>query len=204
VAKKARQRTNTPAPAPPTPTAWESMKRHPRIVAFALVAIAVAVALVYALGRSPHTGSTNQVSVPPIAPKLVSASALKAFAEVEGQVIYWVGPVAGDKYELTRTKTNDVFVRYLPPRVKAGTHGGKYLFVATYPLQGAFGALKSGANGTPLKVAGTKGAVAAVVPGSPTNVRVAFPDIDYQIEVYDPHKGKARELARSGAVAQVP
>jgi hypothetical protein len=205
VAKKAKPRATVPVPTPPRePTAWESIKSHPRLATLVVVAVIAAVAVAVVLGRGSHPRArTTPISVPPIGPKLVNASALKAFARVEGQVIYWVGPVAGDRYELTRTTANDIFVRYLPRKVKVGSKG-KYFLVATYPSTTALTDLKSGAYGQPLKVAGAKGAVAAVVPGSPTNVRLAFPHVAYEVEVYDPHSPKhARTLATSGAVTQI-
>ena len=35
---------------------------------------------------------------------------------------------------------------------------------------------------------------------SPNNVYVAFPGSDYEIEVYDPHPGRALELATAGGI----
>jgi hypothetical protein len=197
----------TPAPAPPRqPTAWESIKSHPRVAALVIVAVVAGVAVALLLGQGGHSrpGTTRQVSVTPIGPTLVTASGLKTLAHDLGQVIYWVGPVAGDKYEVTRTSTNDVYLRYLPRGVKAGTHQGKYLLVATYPLAEALSSLVASDSGELLTVAGGKGGLAAVERGRPTNVRVAFPHIDYQIEVYAPHAPKkARKLATSGAITRV-
>ena len=161
--------------------------------------MAIAVVLGNGTGSSPAP-----TTVTPVGPVALSASRLKSYARTLNQVIYWVGPVIGDRYELTRTTANDVFVRYLPPGVEVGTHQGEYLVVATYPFTGALAALKAADTGQPLTVAGAKGAIASVDRAKPTSVRVAFPDVDYQIEVYDPSAKKARKLATSGALTPVP
>jgi hypothetical protein len=167
------------------------------------VTAAVAIALVVDKGGKSSPRTTTQGSVAPVGPTLVTASGLKTLSRDLGQVIYWVGPVAGDKYEVTRSATNAVYLRYLPAGVKAGTHEGKYLLVATYVLTDALDSLVADNNRELLTVAGGKGGLAAVERGSPTNVRAAFPGVDYQIEVYDPSPKKAREFATSAALRPV-
>ena len=46
-------------------------------------------------------------------------------------------------------------------------------------------------------------AVAFYASSRPTNVYVAFPDVDYQVEVYDPQALKARSRVASGRVVRV-
>ena len=87
--------------------------------------------------------------------------------------------------------------------MKAGQRQGKYLVIATYPHGGAFAAVKAIDNGHPLTVAGGKYGIAAVERGKPTNVRVAFPHVDFEIEVYDPTARQARRWATSAALAPV-
>jgi hypothetical protein len=189
--------TLTPDPAPGQPS------KYARFVVLGILLAAIAVTLALIVGKGAKSSpATTQAKVTPIGPTVVSASALKILARDLGQPIYWVGPEAGDRYELTRTATNDVYVRYLPLGVEAGAHR-KYPLVATYPLAGALDALLGGDNGQILTVAGGKGGIAAVERGKPTNVRVAFPDVDFQIEVYDPSAREARKWATSAALTRV-
>jgi hypothetical protein len=194
----------TPDPAP-DPAPWYASK-YARLGAVGIVAVAAAVTLAIVLGNGrDHSRPSTHGTVAPIGPIALSASALKARAATLDQPIYWVGPVVGDTYELTRTTTDNVYIRYLPPGVDAGTHQSEYLVIATYPYKGALAALKAAHNeGKPLTVAGGKGGVAAVERGRPTNVHVAFPRVDYQIEVYSPRASAARTLATSGALTPVP
>jgi hypothetical protein len=191
--------TLTPDPAPGQPS------KYARYVALGILVAAVAGTFALLVGKGTKSSpATTQVTVTPIGPTVVSASALKILARDLGQAIYWAGPVAGDRYELTRSTTNDVYVRYLPPGVKAGAHQGKYPLIATYPLAGALASLLGGDNGQILTVAGGKGGIAAVERGKPTNLRVAFPNVDFQIEVYDPSAREARKWATSAALTRVP
>jgi hypothetical protein len=200
-------------PIPRTTTTIRTSDRAPRRAsryalfgALALVAVAVAVAIAAVLGQrggSP-AATTTQDAVASIGPVVLSASELTARAAALDQPVYWLGPSPGDRYELTRTATNDVYVRYLPPGVKAGTQRASYVEVGTYPYKGALAAVKAAAKGHLLTVAGRKGGIAEADRGRRSSVYVAFPHLDYEIEVYAPRAKGARELATSGALRLVP
>ena len=184
---------------------WHAQK-NVRLGAVGIGALAVAVIIAIVLGNGGGSSAptTTQGTVSPINPIALTASQLATYVGDLNQTVYWVGPVKGDKYELTRTTANSVFVRYLPADVKAGTHQRKYLVVATYPYKGALTALKASGIGTPVAVAGGKKGIAVVEDKLPTNVLVAFPGVDFQIEVFDPSPKKARAWAISGAITPVP
>jgi len=204
VPAKAKPPKTTPSPTPPPdPAPWQP-SRYARLAVLGVIGVAAAVTIAFVVGKGGKSSpGTTQVKVAPIGPTLVSASGLKTLARDLGQVIYWAGPVAGDKYEVTRSTTNDVYVRYLPAGVKAGTQERKHLLIVTYPLAGALDSLVASTNRELLTVAGGKGGLAAVVRGAPTNVRVAFPNVDFEIEVFDPSPRKARHVATSAALKPV-
>ena len=103
--------------------------------------------------------------------------------------------------QLTRTATGRVYIRYLPPGVNAGAPGGKYLIVATYPFTGAYRALQTLANGKGISVPGH--GIAYIDPKDPTSVHLAYPGINFQVEVYDPSPARSLRIARSGDVRPV-
>ena len=193
-----------PTGLPPSEPGWYT-SRYVRFAAIGVVALAAAAGIALALhhgGASPRgdgPGARNTLG-----PIVLNAAELKARVTALNQEAYWIGPVAGYSYELTRTATKAVYVRYVPAGVKAGANEGQYLVIATYPFAGALAAVKAVDNGHPLKVAGSKGAIAAVESGKPTNVRVAFPNVDYQIEVYAPSPQGALAAATSAALKPVP
>ncbi len=171
-------------------------------VAYAALAVAAAAGIVAWLvivpGGSKPTPANGVNAVGPVA---LSVSGLKKLAGVVGQPIYWAGPARAHMYELTRTTAGNVYIRYLPHGVKAGAPGAKYLVVGTYPYAGAFATLQA-ATGQKLAVAGGRG-IAVVDSQHATNIRVAFPGVAYEIEVYDPLPRVARAIVTSGALEPV-
>jgi hypothetical protein len=122
---------------------------------------------------------------------------LSKLARLVGQPIYWAGPRRHYLYELERKSNRNVYIRYLPPGVDAGA-GGQYTTIATYPFAGAFGALERVAAGRGIQIPG--GGLAVVDETHSTSVHLAFPNVDYQVEVYDPSPARARAVATSGRV----
>ena len=91
-------------------------------------------------------------------------------------------------------------MRYLPDGVEVGADK-PYLTVVTYPFPGAYAAVR--------KQAAAKGAVTARLArdglavldnGYPQSVHVAYPGVNYQVEVYDPTPARAMQLVSSGGL----
>ncbi len=153
---------------------------------------------------NPSTGLSSapiQEITSAIAPVALSAAGLGREAKHTGKPIYWAGPRKGFSYEVRRTTKGDVYLRYLPKGVHAGAPGASYLTVATYPFVGAFDVLKKLANGK--GIAGPRGSIVYIRPNDPKSVLIAFPGLDYQIEVYDPRASIAASVAKSGRVRPV-
>jgi hypothetical protein len=143
----------------------------------------------------PKGGSATSTAQP----KAASLADLKSLAGSLRHPLYWAGPKKGYTYELNRNPNGTVFIRYLPPGVKVGA-SQQYLSVATYPFPGALAAIQRTAKEkgqTTITLAG--GGLAVFNPKTPTNVHLAYPGLNYQVEVFDP-AGKARQLVASGRV----
>jgi hypothetical protein len=151
-------------------------------------------------GQISALGSTHAAAV---RPQLVTPRNLRALETSLGHPLYWVGPQAGIRYELTRTTDGRIYIRYLPPGAKPGdVH--LHTTVGTYPLQDAPTAIKAIAKRTGTRtftIAG--GAIAVVDPKHATSVYLAFPKSDLEIEVFDPSAPRARQLVTSGRVVPV-
>jgi hypothetical protein len=146
---------------------------------------------------APASASTSQGSRIPLVINSVTLTAklLKTLAASLGQPVYWAGPEPGHRYELRRTNTGAVFVRYLPRGVKAGDER-QFLTVGTYPYRGAFGATQA--------LARERGAVSRTFFDGrvtvyrrkhPVSVYIAYPNLNYQIEVFDPSPARARAFS---------
>jgi hypothetical protein len=142
---------------------------------------------------SSSSGSFNATAASP--------GQINNLAASVGHPVLWAGPKKGYTYELTRSPNGSIFVRYLPPGVKVGSNK-PYLTIATYPFPGAYPALQAVAQKrgiTRLTVA--RGGIGVVAKKDPQSVHVAYPGVDYQIEVYDPTPGTATALVATGQLA---
>jgi hypothetical protein len=169
------------------------------LAAVLLVVVAVAFVVWWTLIRSSgeSTSTTARGAV------AVSQGGLETIARL-GHPIYWAGPEKGFTYELTQTPDGRVYLRYLP----AGTQVGSpkiFLTVATYPLSGALAVTNRVASQAgSVKVPVGDGGVAFYHRRLPTNVYVAYPGSNYQIEVFDPSPSQARRLVSGGSIGAVP
>jgi hypothetical protein len=154
---------------------------------------------------SPSTSTaattTTTSTVAPLGPVAASPATLLTYVKALGRPIYWAGPLPGYTYEFTETSSGNVYVRYLPKRVRVGDKRAAFRVIGTYPYTGALKALQAIAKGGGTKLSG--GGLLVESAGNPKSVHIAYPGIDYEIEIYDPRPGKARALALSGKVTPV-
>jgi hypothetical protein len=175
--------------------------RPPQLRVGAVLAIAIAVGLGTWLGTRGGGGShpaTGKKVVP------VTLSGLETLVTALRRPIYWAGPEQGKTYELTELPNGSVYVRYLLPGTQVGT-STPLLTVGTYPVTGAFAAAQrsAGQSGS-VRVPIPAGGIAFYSGSAPTNIYLAFPGVDYQIEVYDPLAAEAKRLVESGRISPVP
>jgi hypothetical protein len=168
---------------------------HLAVIAAAVV-VAMGAWLAVHSGNSGSTARTNAV--------LISPRGLRTLAGSLRQPIYWVGPTTSGAYELTRPTNGRILFRYLPPGAEAGA-SKPYLTIGTYPLSDAYGATQRAANGAgAVRISVGGGAIAFYNEAHPLSAFISYPDSSYQIEVFDPSPGRARELVASGKVNPVP
>jgi hypothetical protein len=181
-----------------------SPRRLAALIGSALVLIALVAVGVWLIFNSGSSNPPAQ-TVSPIKPVALSVSGLKTLTatlnQVHGQPIYWAGAKAGFLYELRRSSNGNVYIRYLPRNVAAGAPAPSYLTVATYPFNGAYAALQKVANGKGVAIPG--GGIAVVDTKDPKSIHLAYPNTNYQVEVYDPSPAKALAVASSGTVRPV-
>ncbi len=118
--------------------------------------------------------------------------------------VFWAGDQGQAALELTRTTDDRVFIRYLDKEGQIGSEEPDFLTVGTYPLKNAYDLLQKSASesGAVVEDAPNEGLV-VTSEDAPTSVYIAYPDEDFQIEVYDPDPDHALDLAASGQVEPV-
>ena len=171
----------------------------------ALLVLAIAAGVIAWLALRDRGSSTSNSS------SNVTAFSSDQIANLAASVkhpVFWVGPRQGFTYELSRNGNGAIFIRYLPPGVRVGA-GKPYLTVATYPFTGAFPALQAvstQSGSTPVNL--PHGGLAVLSSSHPENVHVAYPRVDYQVEVYHPKPGlaivAARQLTAFGSLTSGP
>lgn len=181
----------------PTRPAPRSRAQTQRFRLGAAIVIAVAAGLIVWLALRGNGSSSSNAKASVTA---VSIAQIQNLANSVSHPIFWVGPKQGDTYELTRTLSGSIFIRYLPPGAKVGTQK-PYLTVATYPFSGAFAALQNVTGKNITSFAAPNGGLAQFSKSYPQSVHLAYPGVDYQVEVYAPTRGTARALVASGQVA---
>ena len=180
---------------------WASNQVRTVLVVVVLL-IAVGVGLFFLLHKSTkHKPQGTGAKTSRIGPVLMSASQLKIQSRIIGSPIYWAGPLKGYSYELTRTTKGFLYVRYLPKRFRAGAPSARFLIISTYPFVGAYDGLKKAAHGK--AIAGQNDSILVVNPSYRKSVLMAWPGVDYQVEVYDPNPTISATIAESGRIQPV-
>jgi hypothetical protein len=184
-------------PNPP----W-ARRQEVRVGAVIVVALAIAIVVWLVAVRD---GGSSSPKITTISPTAATPDRLRALAKDVGHPVYWAGPAKNVTYELTKTSSGRIFVRYLPAGVPVGTSRSGYTIVGTYPVDNAYDVLnelarKSGESSFPAP----RGGFAVFGKATSTNIYLAYPDEkNVQIEVYDPSPQRARSLIDSGRIAPV-
>ena len=137
-------------------------------------------------------------------PYAASSGELRDLAARIDRPVYWAGERPGTRLELTRTDTDRVYVRYLPPGVGVADKRPGFLTIASYPYPGAFKAVSAS-----LKRPGTVGLPAlnsglvAWNTKRPTSVYFAARNSNVLVEVFSPRRNEARRLVLGGDVTPV-
>ena len=175
-------------------------------VGIGVVAVAAAgVALVVAEGEDSPREVGGSASPPLVTegPEEASVERLLDVGRSAGHPVYWAGEQEGRELELTVEPDGKIFVRYLDEGVPVGSPD-RSLTIGTYPFRGAFEALEAIAR-QPGSVAGEAPGGGLVVGDNPrsTNVYLAFPGSDVEIEIFDPAAGGAFAIATSGGIRPI-
>jgi hypothetical protein len=134
---------------------------------------------------------------------LVSEADLLPALKDVGYPVYWAGPRPGVEYEVSRQPEGRTYIRYLPVGEEVES-ARPFLTIGSYRQQEPLAGLEA--------LGRRQGAILLEIPGggsayaegpSATSAYMAFPDAETQVEVYDPHAGRALRLVRSGEIVPV-
>jgi hypothetical protein len=194
--------------------------REPRIAALVGVGIAVIVVAILLIsgggddnsGDGSTTASSSTTtgsgagggSSQPTKPIEATVDRLLELSSVVGHPVYWAGARPGKKYELTIDSDQNIFIRYLDPNVPIGSKDVSSLTVGTYPVQDATAALQHEADKPGASTDSAPGGGFVLTSSdAPQSVYLAYPNSNYEIEIYDPDPRSALNLATSGAIVPI-
>ncbi len=182
-----------------------SMPRGPlRRLLSTLAVSGLVLALVAGCGGDDGDDTAAAPAVKTGVPTVLSEEQLRAFGKAQAFPVYWAGPQADRRYEVTRTSGGRVYIRYLTPNAEVGTDKPLFLTVGTYPGSNAYGALQEVGRrdgATPVKT--QSGALVVVPSATARNAYFAFPQSNFQVEVFAPQKGRAKALVLDGQISRL-
>jgi hypothetical protein len=122
-----------------------------------------------------------------------------------GVDVYWAGPVDGAMYTLSAPAEGQVYLRYLPNGDGLTDTKPNYVVIATYTTADAFTSTQAAGNqSNGVTFINNQGAAVYYNKDVPTNVYVAYPNLNYQIEVFSPIAATALDIAsKQGALKLV-
>lgn len=134
---------------------------------------------------------------------IVSATSLRETAAASETPIYWVGPPAGSRLELSRSSPDRTYVRYLTGGAAAGDPR-PFLTVGSYRIAGATAALRrQGKRDGGVLATAPEGGVVYFSRNRPKSVYLAYPGENIEIEVFAPAFQQALQLVTAGRIVPV-
>jgi hypothetical protein len=178
--------------------------KRPRVRFGAIVALGFVAGLIVWLVVRGGGSSTKPASESVSAEvEKASVARLRSVADSLGHPIFWLGPKRGYAYELTQAADGKVYIRYLPPGADIASNK-QYVTVGTYPVPGAFAAIRKQAKARGAVSARlAQGGLAVLDAAYPQSVHAAYPDLDYQVEVFDPTPSAAMKTVAAGHLASL-
>jgi hypothetical protein len=155
-------------------------------------------------GNAPKASSSTFTEVIAGKVALTESELIDAVKQL-GVDVYWAGPVSGAKYTLAVPAEGQAYVRYLPNGDGLTDTQPNYVVIATYTTTDAFRATQAAGNqSNGVTFINAEGAAVYYNKNTPTNVYVAYPNLNYQIEVFNPIAKTALDIAsKQGALRLV-
>lgn len=153
-------------------------------------------------GASPSP-TTSVAPVNPITSGQVALteSELTSAVKATGGSIYWIGPAAGAKYTFNRVSESQNFIRYLPGGTGLTDTAENYRIIATYADPTAYETMKTAAQSeSGVSSTNPDGSIVYYLKASPLHVYLAFKNLAFQIEIFDPTPGAALKLAQTPGI----
>ena len=179
----------------------------PKIILLMLLSALISSGVTYAVtsnsSSAPTASSTTLTEVISGKVALTEAELIAAVKEL-GADVYWAGPVKGAKYTLAVPVDGQAYVRYLPEGQGIDDTKPNYVVIATYTTADAFTATQAAGNtSNGVSFISASGAAIYYSKDTPTNVYVAYPNLNFQVEIFNPIAATALEIASTNGALRL-
>jgi hypothetical protein len=179
----------------------------PKIILLMLLSALISSGVTYAVtnnsSSAPTASSTTLTEVISGKVALTEAELIAAVKEL-GADVYWAGPVKGAKYTLAVPADGQAYVRYLPEGQGIDDTKPNYVVIATYTTTDAFTATQAAGNtSNGVSFISASGAAIYYSKDTPTNVYVAYPNLNFQVEIFNPIAATALEIASTNGALRL-
>ena len=186
----------------------ENKKRVPlKVVLLMMFTALISSGITFAVTSNTSAASAGTSTFTEVTAGKVALTESELFAAVKklGVDVYWAGPVRDAKYTLAVPADGQAYIRYLPNGKGIEDTKPNYVVIATYSTTDAFTSTQAAGNtSNGVTFINTEGAAVYYSKDTPTNVYVAYPNLNYQIEIFDPIGATALEIAsKTGALKLV-
>jgi len=205
--KTAVKKASVKKPSEDGQTAVTKSNGSPKIVLLMVLSALISSGITYLAtnNSAPTPAATTSTFTEVIAGKVaLTEPELIAAVKQLGVDVYWAGPVKDAKYTLAVPADGQAYVRYLPNGQGIEDTKPNFVVIATYTTTDAFTATQAAGNTTNgVTFVNTEGAAVYYNKDTPTNVYVAYPNLNYQIEVFHPTAATALEIASKAGALRV-
>jgi len=147
---------------------------------------------------SPTTNAVNPISSGQVA---LTESQLISAVKTSGTSVYWIGSAAGAKYAFNNLAEDQNFIRYLPGGNGVSDTEEKYRIIGTYKDVTAYETMKKAAqSSTGVSSTNPDGSIVYYDKATPLHVYLAFKNLPFQVEIFDPTPGVALKLAKTPGI----
>ncbi|MBF8252264.1 MAG: hypothetical protein HW379_606 [Actinobacteria bacterium] len=131
----------------------------------------------------------------------LSETELISAVKSTGISVFWIGASAGAKYAFNNLAEDQNFIRYLPGGQGVEDTTEKYRIIGTYADPNAYATMQKAAeSNTGVSTVNPDGSIVFYAKTTPLHVYLAFKNLPYQIEIFDPTPGVALKLATTPGI----
>jgi len=131
----------------------------------------------------------------------LTESELISAVKSTGIPVFWIGASAGAKYAYNNLAEDQNFIRYLPGGTGIADTAENYRIIGTYADVNAYQTMQKAAeSNTGVSAVNPDGSIVFYSKATPLHVYLAFKNLPYQIEIFDPVPGVALKLATTPGI----